>query len=227
MKHTLFTTIVLASGVLIAPAAQAEIITYHITNPGGPHSSGMVAGDGGTPDPYWRFEHGSKFSVNTHDGTGSLSATLINNLGVSTPLELEFSGLLDTLDGTDYYYVKGNGAPYNPAKQDYFTDASGSFDYKPFGKPFHIDPNNSVTGKSVVQFGKGANYTDPNKYGFAAWLEFIHPTTGKTVKWDIYGGLKHKYHPAKVPEPGSLALLALGVGGMAFARRRKRKLLTA
>ena len=133
MKHTLLTTIAIASGVFVVPAAQAEIITYHVTNPGGPNSYGMVAGGGGTPDPYWRFEHGSTFSVNTHNGTGSLSATLINNLGVSTPLELEFSGLLDTLDGTDYYYVTGNGAPYNPAKQDYFTDASGSHDPRASG----------------------------------------------------------------------------------------------
>ncbi|WP_430426674.1 PEP-CTERM sorting domain-containing protein [Parasphingorhabdus sp.] len=227
MEYVTLRTMALASAVLLAQPAQAEIITYDITNPGGPDSIGMVAGDGGTPDPYWRFEKGSTFKLDTQAGTGSISATMINNLGVSTPLDLEFSGLLDTLDGTSHYYVKGQGAAYNPATQDYFTDATGSFDYQPFGNPFEIDPNDSVTGNSVFQFGEGANYTDPTRFGFAAWLEFIHPKNGRSLTWDIYGGLDPRDHPTPVPEPGSVALLGLGLGGIAFARRRKRKLTSA
>ncbi|WP_299323080.1 PEP-CTERM sorting domain-containing protein [Parasphingopyxis sp.] len=211
----------LASAAFFVQPAQAEIITYDIYNSAGPDGTGLVAGGGVLPRPYWSFQPGSTFSVDYGTGRGSLSATLINSLGVLTPLELELSGLLDTLDGTNFYYVQGSGGPYNPATQDYFTNASGTFDYQPFGEPIRLNPDDPITGNSVFQFGEGANYTDPEKFGFAAWLQFIHPETGNPVNWDIYGDLHHR--PTDVPEPAPMALFGLSIAGLAFARSRRRK----
>lgn len=223
MKYLTLATIALASGTLLGQPIQAEIIVYDIKDGGAEGLSGFTVGGGAPiPDPYWSFEPGSTFTVDTNAGTGSISAQVINNLGVLTPLELEFSGLLDTLDGTDFYYVQGQGAPYNPATQDYFTRASGTFDYAPLGEPFRVDADDPLTGNSVVQFGEGANYRDPEEFGLAAWLRFINPVTGDTYdNWDINVALHRQ--PTPVPEPAPLALLGLGLAGIAFTRRRRRK----
>lgn len=201
-----------------ATPAQADILNYNVSNATGgscPHGLWTNTLNSGC-SRYYSFQDGSTFSVDTDAGTGSFTATAINNLGTVATLDLSLSGLLDTLNGTGFGY-KGGGGPYDPASQDYFTNASGTITVG--SRTYTLNPSDPLAGNTVFQFGTGAN-DKTGDFGGSAWLNMLNPWGYAIPHWDINFDLTHV--PTQVPAPAGALLLGLGLAGAWGARRRRK-----
>ncbi|APE27244.1 hypothetical protein BMF35_a0415 [Aurantiacibacter gangjinensis] len=219
MKIKLATGAAIIAMAFAAPA-QAEVINYDVSNAtGGNCPHGLWTNNAFTSDSCnkrYAFQDGTTFSVDTDNGTGTFTGTAINQLGEVATLDLTLSGLLDTLDGTGFDY-KAGGGPYDPATQDYFTDAMGTIMIG--GQIFTLNPMDPFAGNTVFQFGPGANdFT--RDFGGSSWLNILDPHGNALRHWDINFDLTHA--PTQVPAPAGLALFGLGLLG-AWGMRRRRK----
>ena len=225
MKNHLLAAIIAFWGIATSQTANAEIITYDVFNASNTGSHGLWT-NRSFADKTWSFQAGSTFVLDTDAGTGTLSATVVNNLGRPSQLLIEFSGLVDSLDGFDPLPdYKDGGGPYDPSVQDFFTQASGTFDYDGFANPFRINDQNPYAGQTVVQFGPGANDMTSD-FGLSTWLNFLTPGGHAIPHWDINARLVLR-HATEVPEPGPFAMLVLGLSGLIIGRRYRRKKVVA
>lgn len=208
-----------AAAMAFATPAQADILNYQVSDAtGGACSHGLWTNSLNSGcDRYYSFQDGSMFSVDTDAGTGTFTGTAINHLGTVATLDLRLSGLLDTLDGTGFDYKAGGGA-YDPANQDYFTNASGTITVG--GRTYRLKPWDPMAGDTTFQFGTGAN-DKTGDFGGSAWLNMLSPWGRSLPHWDINFDLTHV--PTQVPAPAGALLLGLGLAGVWGARRRKAK----
>ena len=209
-----------------ATPAQADILTYDVTDatsgscPHGVWTNTLSSGC----DQKFSFQDGTTFSVDTDAGTGTFSGTAINQSGETLTFDLTLSGLLDTLDGTGFAY-KGNGGPYDPANQDYFTSIAGTFGLTSPGRddgpfPFRIDDSDPMAGNTVFQFGVGAN-DKTGDFGGSSWLNILNPNFDRMPHWDLNFDLALR-PGTPVPAPAGILLFGLGLAGAWSMRRRKQ-----
>lgn len=214
------TKLALAASVVamgFATPAQADILTYNVSDAtSGSCSHGLWTNTLGSGcSNRYSFRDGTIFSVDTDAGTGTFTGTAINNLGTVATLDLSLSGLVDTLDGTGFDY-KAGGGPYDPATQDYFTNASGTI--KVGDRTYTLNPSDPFAGNTVFQFGNGAN-DKTSAFGGSSWINMLKPWGKALPHWDLNFNLSHV--PTEVPAPAGALLLGLGLAGVWGARRRK------
>ena len=224
--RTLTITTLTAIGLAAAAAtpATAAKIDYRASDyTTGPCQHGLYTGNTGSGcDRRYSFQDGTTFSQDTDAGTATLTGSAINGSGQVATLDLSFSDFFETTRGTDIDYKAGGGT-YNPKTDapdiDFFANARGTITID--GKQFSLNPHDPFAGHTALQFGPGAN--DKNKnFGGSAWLNILDPNGNALNKyWDINFNLDRI--PASVPAPGALGLLGLGLGGLAFARRRRKQ----
>lgn len=225
MKYTIAAAgAIMALG--LATPAQADILNYNVTNAtGGSCPHGLWTNNAFTSDSCnkkYAFQDGTTFSLDTDAGTGTFSGTAINALGEVATLDLSLSGFLDTLNGTGFDY-KAGGGPYDPATQDYFTNASGTITIG--GNTYTLNPSDPFAGNTVFQFGPGAN-DKTGDFGGSSWLNILDPHGNALSHWDINFDLS-LIPGTPVPAPAGLLLFGIGLAGAYSLRRRKKALAPA
>ena len=208
-----------------APAA-ADVINYDVSNATSnscPHGLWTNNAFHSGCSKKFSFQDGTTFSVDTDAGTGTFSGTAINNLGETAVIDFTLTGLLDDLSGSGFNYKRGGGDPYDPSVQDFFTGGSGTITIG--GDVFTLNPSDPFAGSTVFQWGAGANALNSSPLGGSAWINILDPLGNALRHWDINFNLTER--PTEVPAPGGLALFGLGLMGLWFGQKRRRKLATA
>ena len=209
-----------ASMMAAAAPVQASTVEYDVTdyNSGSSCSHGMWTNTRNSGcSRYFSFQDGSTLSVDSESGTGTFSATAINDLGEVATLNLSLTGLVDTLPGGNTY--KAGGLPYDPALIDFFTDATGTIDID--GQTYSLLGGDPFAGSTLFQMGTGAN-DKTGAFGGSAWLNILDPSGALLRHWDLNFNLSAR--PTDVPAPGMLILFMMALG-LIMGRGRINKAL--
>lgn len=204
--------ITLLSGLVLTLAQQANanvIAEYHVDNfHGGEGKHGLWTGNS-FKDNTFDINKGTFFTIFEDENgkiTGKLEGSASSDSQVAK-IDLTFTNLQE-----EYRYKLENGFNWNPSIDDihdidFFTDMSGQImigetNYEiQFCEPCAYG----------FQFGVGANAKNAFELGGSAWV--ANQFHVNKEHWDLNLSF------AAVPEPGTLAVLSIGLAGLLVSRR--------
>ena len=207
--------------------AQYEVSNYS----GGSH--GLWTNGSFENGKFFGIDEGSYFTVFENAGvlSGKLTGSATNSAIGTASFDIDLGGFAETPNG--FNYKKEGGVSWDASKHndaaladsanadiDFFTALEGTITFN--FKADIEDATYNVTAccNTAFQFGLGANAKKANEFGGSAWLkhDFSEQDWQNSFHWDL--NLKFD-KVAAVSEPGTLALLGLGVAGLIMSRRRK------
>ncbi len=222
----LISALAFIAAAFLTQQASAAIMTYEVHSTDkvdcGGASHGFWSGSmqrGGSCGAYYDFQPGSTLTVDTDKGKAVLMGTAINPRGFAVAIKFTWKKLtnFDNWSGM----VK-NGGGGDPSDWLFFAKGKGKIKfYRPNGKKFGKAKVKVVEGTGL-QLGYGAN-DKTTAFGASSWITYkFKPKRGRKTSdrfgshWDFNMNLK------KVPEPGSMAILAIGLSGLVLQRRTRK-----
>lgn len=232
---------VLASSILLgfASAAQAGVVAqYDITNfNGGSGPHGLWTNntyDSALEDAFDNtFDINGLFTINENNGsyTADFVATAMNDNGWTAAIDLDLTVFEERASNVTYKVEGGRSlsdilstelsdelAASTNLDVDFFTVLGGTITMTDAYGSIIDSLQMENCCAPVFQFGVGANAKNKTEFGASAWIGVdngVAGGSGKAGHWDLNVALA-----SPVSEPGTLALLGLGVLGLAAARRR-------
>ena len=226
----------------------SNLATGVVNNRGSITFDQVTFGNGVTVDPVATFRLTD--STGVAPNPGDPSATLLYDLALSLGNTANNSGRLESLVGFDFNQIGGNDRNQGAEIVSGFSQGevavgeanlvrgeailSGAFSFEDTadnGRPItpnnlFIDQFNGPIANNLDRFdniGIGPSFISGNgDTGFAAFSIFSQGTTDRTLNTAGAIGFRVDGVTAAIPEPSTLLMASMGLGMVAFRRRRKQ-----
>lgn len=214
MKTPMISILIAVLAVVSQQANAGVIAKYTVADFNGGNAQHGLWTANDYRDNTFEVQDGAFFTIFDNDGevSAQLSGTATNNKKLAQ-IDLLFSDFKET-----YAYKREDGYNWNPSRDsvndiDFFARMEGEIVID--GDIFHIDFC-AACGYGF-QFGMGANAKNANEMGGSAWVANQYQTG--TQHWALNLSLSE----VDVPEPSTLAILAVGIAGLVASRRTANK----